>query len=103
MKMPLRHFNTGTNPRMDQIIPIDYRALVDNMTTCILLIDRDLNIYYLNSACEALFDVSLFRASGTSVLNILQNPTDEFNTEEALNNTLTTALYTPRSHYSGQL
>ncbi len=43
---------------MDQIIPIDYRALVDNMTTCILLIDRDLNIYYLNSACEALFDVS---------------------------------------------
>ena len=45
---------------MDQIIPIDYRALVDNMTTCILLIDRDLNIYYLNSACEALFDVSLF-------------------------------------------
>lgn len=82
---------------MDQIIPIDYRALVDNMTTCILLIDRDLNIYYLNSACEALFDVSLFRASGTSVLNILQNPTDEFNTEEALNNTLTTGQpYTRR-------
>jgi len=97
MKMPLRHFNTGTNPRMDQVIPIDYRVLVDNMTTCILLIDRDLNIYYLNSACEALFDMSLFRASGTSVLNILQNPTDEFNTEEALNNTLTTGQpYTRR-------
>ena len=61
------------------------------------MIDRDLNIYYLNSACEALFDVSLFRASGTSVLNILQNPTDEFNTEEALNNTLTTGQpYTRR-------
>src|SRR5690606_23450703 len=34
---------------------------------------------------------------GTSVLNILQNPTDEFNTEEALNNTLTTGQpYTRR-------
>lgn len=73
---------------MDQPNSIDYRVLVDNMTTAILLVDRDLNIFYLNSACEALFDISLLRACGTPVLNLLQIPTDEFNTEEALHNTL---------------
>lgn len=49
---------------MDQHNPIDYRLLVDNLTTAILLIDSNLNIFYLNSACEALFDISLLRASG---------------------------------------
>ncbi|HJF28219.1 nitrogen regulation protein NR(II) [Acinetobacter bohemicus] len=82
---------------MDQPNSIDYRVLVDNMTTAILLVDRDLNIFYLNSACEALFDISLLRAYGTPVMNILHVPTDEFNTEEALLNTLRTAQpYTRR-------
>ena len=69
---------------MDQPLSIDYRLLVDNLTTAIMLVDSHLNIYYLNTACEAMFDVSLLRASGTPVLNILQAPTDEFNTEESL-------------------
>ena len=73
---------------MDQPNLIDYRLLVDNLTTAILLVDSNLNIFYLNSACETLFDISLLRASGTPVLNILHIPTDEFKTEEALNNTL---------------
>jgi len=47
---------------MDQHNPIDYRLLVDNLTTAILLIDSNFNIFYLNSACEALFDISLLRA-----------------------------------------
>lgn len=73
---------------MDQHNPIDYRLLVDNLTTAILLIDSNLNIFYLNSACEALFDISLLRASGQPVLNLLHAPDDTFNTHEALLNTI---------------
>ena len=73
---------------MDHYPTIDYRLLVDNLTTAIVLVDRDLNIFYLNSACEALFDMSLLRASGQSVLNTLHAPNDSFNTHEALLNSL---------------
>ena len=59
---------------MDQHAPIDYRLLVDNLTTAILLIDNNFNIFYLNSACEALFDISLLRASGQPVLNYFMRP-----------------------------
>ncbi|EPO0275304.1 nitrogen regulation protein NR(II), partial [Acinetobacter baumannii] len=52
---------------------------------------------YLNSACEALFDISLLRASGQPVLNLLHAPDDTFNTHEALLNTLKTGQpYTRR-------
>ncbi|MGQ1142744.1 nitrogen regulation protein NR(II) [Acinetobacter baumannii] len=82
---------------MDQHTPIDYRLLVDNLTTAILLIDSIFNIFYLNSACEALFDISLLRASGQPVLNLLHAPDDTFNTHEALLNTLKTGQpYTRR-------
>lgn len=73
---------------MDQHNTIDYRLLVDNLTTAILLVDSHLNIFYLNSACEALFDISLLRASGQPVLNLLHVHDDPFNTYEALLNTL---------------
>lgn len=73
---------------MDQHNTIDYRLLVDNLTTAILLVDSQLNIFYLNSACEALFDISLLRASGQPVLNLLHAHDDPFNTYEALLNTL---------------
>ncbi|ENR0680664.1 PAS domain-containing protein [Acinetobacter baumannii] len=82
---------------MDQHTPIDYRLLVDNLTTAILLIDSNFNIFYFNSACEALFDISLLRASGQPVLNLLHAPDDTFNTHEALLNTLKTGQpYTRR-------
>ena len=82
---------------MDHIPAIDYRLLVDNLATAILLVDSDLNIFYLNSSCEALFDISLLRAAGMPVLNLLHAPSDEFNTEEALKNTLETSQpYTRR-------
>ena len=82
---------------MDQYPTIDYRLLVDNMTTAILLIDSQLNIFYLNSSCEALFDISLLRASGQPVMNLLHAPNDHFNTYEALLNTLKTSQsYTRR-------
>lgn len=82
---------------MDQYPTIDYRLLVDNLTTAILLVDSNLNIFYLNSSCESLFDISLLRASGQPVMNILHAPNDHFNTHEALLNTLTTGqAYTRR-------
>ncbi|EPF71910.1 nitrogen regulation protein NR(II) [Acinetobacter rudis] len=67
---------------------IDYQLLVDNLVTAILLVDHNLNIYYLNSACEALFDLSSLRAKGQPVLNILHRSNDHFKTHEALLNTL---------------
>ena len=73
---------------MDQHPIIDYRLLVDNLTTAILLVDSHLNIFYLYSSCETLFDISLLRASGQPVMNILHAPNDQFNTHEALLNTL---------------
>ena len=73
---------------MDQHPIIDYRLLVDNLTTAILLVDSHLNIFYLNSSCETLFDISLLRASGQPVMNILHAPNDQFNTHESLLNTL---------------
>lgn len=82
---------------MDQPMTIDYRLLVDNLTTAILLVDSNLNIFYLNSSCEALFDISLLRAEGMPVLSLLDMPNDEFNTKEALKNTLATGQpYTRR-------
>lgn len=82
---------------MDQNPSIDYRLLVDNLTTAILLIDSNLNIFYLNSSCEALFDISLLRAAGQPVMNILHAPNDGFNTLEALTNSLKTGqAYTRR-------
>ena len=56
---------------MDQPVAIDYRLLVDNLTTAILLVDGQLNVFYLNSSCESLFDISLLRASSQPVLNLL--------------------------------
>ena len=73
---------------MDQYPTIDYRLLVDNLTTAILLVDSNLNIFYLNSSCETLFDISLLRASGQPIINLLHAPNDHFNTHEALLNTL---------------
>ena len=82
---------------MDQYPTIDYRLLVDNLTTAILLVDCNLNVFYLNSSCEALFDISLLRAAGQPVMNLLHAPNDSFNTFEALSNTLKTGqAYTRR-------
>ncbi len=82
---------------MTQAYLLDYRLLVDNFTTSILLVDHELNIFYMNSSCEALFDMSSIRAQNLPVLNIMQVPHDNFNTEEALLNTLSTGQpYTRR-------
>lgn len=82
---------------MDQRTTIDYRVLVDNLTTAVLLVDQALNVFYLNTSCEALFDISLTRAHGMPVLHLLKTPDDTFNTEDALRNTLNSGqAYTRR-------
>ena len=73
---------------MEQPITVDYRLLVDNLTTAIVLVDSQLNVFYLNSSAESLFDISLMRANGQPALNLLHMPKDEFDTEQALRNTL---------------
>lgn len=67
---------------------IDYQLLVDSLSTAVLLVDKKLNVFYLNPACEALFDISSLRAHNCSVLQLLEIPDDEFNTKKALTNTL---------------
>lgn len=90
-------FYNRNDSLMDQYHSIDYRLLIDNLTTAILLVDSELNIFYLNSACEALFDISLLRASRQPALNLLHAADDPFNTLEALRNTLKTGQpYTRR-------
>lgn len=73
---------------IEQKIPIDYQILVDHLTTAILLVDQDLKIFYMNSSCETLFDISLFRASGQMLTDILFSPIDSFNTQKVLINAL---------------
>lgn len=67
---------------------IDYQLLVDHLSTSVLLVDTHLNIFYLNSACEALFDISSLRAANLPVLHLLEIPDDDFDTQKALINTL---------------
>lgn len=81
---------------MDHQPTIDYRLLVDNMTTAILLVDSNLNVFYLNSSCEALFDISLLRAAGQPAINLMHAPDDTFNTYEALLNTLNSGQHYTR-------
>ncbi|MBF7685239.1 PAS domain-containing protein [Acinetobacter sp. B10A] len=69
-------------------LAIDYRLLVDSLSTAVLLVDEKLNVFYLNPACESLFDISALRACNYSALQLLEIPDDEFNTEKALINTL---------------
>ena len=82
---------------MDQRTTIDYRVLVDNLTTAVLLVDQHLTVFYMNTACEALFDISLSRAQSMPVLYLLETPNDTFNTQDALLNTLNSGqAYTRR-------
>lgn len=80
------YFKSGIK-YMHSTSTVDYKLLIDNLATAILLVDESLHIFYLNSSCETLFDMSLLRASGLPITQILQSPNDSFNTLDALNNT----------------
>ncbi|SDB88336.1 nitrogen regulation protein NR(II) [Acinetobacter boissieri] len=69
-------------------LAIDYQLLVDSLSTAVLLVNEKLTVFYLNPTCESLFDISALRARNYSVLQLLEIPDDEFDTEKALIKTL---------------
>lgn len=76
---------------------VDYRGLVDHMTTAIMQVSPALEIEYLNSACEALLDISRNRAIGQPLLSVLSEQDEHFDTKAALIRTLHTGQpYTRR-------
>lgn len=77
--------------------PVDYRSLVDHMLTAIMQVSPNLEIEYLNSACEALLDMSRNRAIGMPLLSILTEQDESFDTQAAILRTLHTGQpYTRR-------
>lgn len=68
--------------------PVDYRCLIDHMVTAVMQVSPSLKVEYLNSACEALLDISRTRAIGMPLLSILIEQDQNFDTEGALLRTL---------------
>ena len=83
---------------MDLRTNIDYRSIVDHMTTAVLLLNADLTVHYMNSACESLFEMSFLRAYGMRAKHLVELSEDsQFSLEEVLQKTLDTAQpYTHR-------
>lgn len=83
---------------MDLRTNIDYRSIVDHMTTAVLLLNADLTVHYMNSACESLFETSFLRAYGLPANQLVELSEDsQIRIEEVLQKTLDTAQpYTHR-------
>ena len=74
-----------------------YHSLVDHMLTAVMQVSPDLAIEYMNPACEALLELSQFRATGQSLLSVLYEHDGQFDTEAAVQRTLHTGQpYTRR-------
>ena len=54
-----------------------YSAVVDGLTTSILLLSRQYKVQYMNQSAEELFGVSYRRVAGTSVANMFHIENDE--------------------------
>ena len=50
---------------------VDYRLIVEHLTTAIMLLHTDLTIHYLNPACENLLELSLARVRGQSIQELI--------------------------------
>lgn len=74
-----------------------YPHLIEHMLTAIMQVSPDLTIEYMNPACEALLELSLFRAAGQPLLSVLYEHEGQFDTEAAILRTLHTGQpYTRR-------
>ena len=74
-----------------------YHHLVDHMLTAVMQVSPDLTIEYMNPACEALLELSQFRATGQPLLSVLYEHDGKFDTEAAILRTLHTGQpYTRR-------
>lgn len=67
---------------------IDYKLLVDNLTTAVLLVHSDLTVHYMNSACEILLGISFIRVHQHPIADFIELSEDEFSFEKALQRTL---------------
>lgn len=47
----------------------DFKQLLDNLTTAVMLVDDQLRLLHMNTACESLLQVSLNHAYGTPIKN----------------------------------
>jgi two-component system nitrogen regulation sensor histidine kinase GlnL len=77
----------------------DYKTILDNLTTAIILADDDLRLIYMNSACEALLQISLNNTVGNSIQYFYHEiETNENNTslEKATATLKDDSLYTKR-------
>lgn len=82
---------------MQHYPPVDYRSLIDHMITAIMQVSPNLKVEYLNSACEALLEISRTRAIGMPLLSLLTEQDESFDTQGALLRTLKTGQpYTRR-------
>lgn len=65
-----------------------YQRITDHMLTAIILVRSDLSIEYLNPACEALIELSQFRALKQPLLSILIDQDPQFDAQVALSRLL---------------
>lgn len=80
---------------------IDYKSIVDHLNTAILLLYPDLSIYYMNAACETLFEMSFLRVHKHHISDIIELNDTTINLEQALTKTLTTGQ--PFTHHEALL
>lgn len=75
---------------------LDFRLLLDNLHTAVVIVDEHLNIYYLNAAGESLFEIGLMRAKGQSILPFFDEH-DDYQIQQAFLDVLQSAQsYTSR-------
>ncbi|MGH1439994.1 MAG: nitrogen regulation protein NR(II) [Cellvibrionaceae bacterium] len=72
----------------------DFKQLLDNLTTAVMLVDDQLRLLHMNTACESLLQVSLNHAYGASINSFYHESSEAL---EKVTKTLTEeALYTKR-------
>ncbi|MBX2809648.1 MAG: PAS domain-containing protein [Cellvibrionaceae bacterium] len=76
--MLLKHFRKPQNDAEPPTgkTPLDYKRLLDNLSTAVMLVDEQLCLVYLNSACEALFEVSLDHIYSTRIDSFFHESND---------------------------
>lgn len=76
---------------------IDYKTIVDHLTTAVLLVYSDLTVHYMNSSCETLFEISFLRIQDQPVTQFVELNDSNIKFKQALNKTLQTGQpYTHR-------
>src|SRR5690554_4076679 len=58
----------------------DYKGILDNLTTAVIVVDRDLRIAYLNPAAESMLETSLLRVRNLRLASLLLETDSSVNT-----------------------